>query len=129
MRTQARLQKLIRLQTGRQEGRLRWSLPRDKTPLCVLRKSPVREYGSHNRKGDSYMVETTALSPALGVEVTGASDLLDNALISRCLEASTTAPTRCAGQGHHAERQPRGESRRRHRVRQHLRHLREPART
>ena len=33
------------------------------------------------------MVETKALSPALGVEVTGVADLLDDALISRCLEA------------------------------------------
>jgi alpha-ketoglutarate-dependent taurine dioxygenase len=33
------------------------------------------------------MVETTALSPALGVEVTGVRNLLDDALISRCLEA------------------------------------------
>jgi alpha-ketoglutarate-dependent taurine dioxygenase len=33
------------------------------------------------------MVETRALSPSLGVEVTGVSDLLDDALISRCLEA------------------------------------------
>ncbi|MGI8329451.1 TauD/TfdA dioxygenase family protein [Actinomadura scrupuli] len=33
------------------------------------------------------MIETTALSPNLGVEVTGVEDLLDAALISRCLEA------------------------------------------
>jgi alpha-ketoglutarate-dependent taurine dioxygenase len=33
------------------------------------------------------MVETRALSPHLGVEVTGVTDLLDDALISRCLEA------------------------------------------
>jgi alpha-ketoglutarate-dependent taurine dioxygenase len=33
------------------------------------------------------MVETRALSPHLGVEVTGVTDLLDGALISRCLEA------------------------------------------
>jgi alpha-ketoglutarate-dependent taurine dioxygenase len=33
------------------------------------------------------MVETRALSQHLGVEVTGVTDLLDDALISRCLEA------------------------------------------
>ncbi|MFC5753161.1 TauD/TfdA dioxygenase family protein [Actinomadura rugatobispora] len=33
------------------------------------------------------MTETRALSPSLGVEVTGVEDLLDDALISRCLEA------------------------------------------
>ncbi|MBC7303338.1 MAG: TauD/TfdA family dioxygenase [Nocardia sp.] len=33
------------------------------------------------------MTETRALSPALGVEVTGATDLLDESVISRCLEA------------------------------------------
>lgn len=33
------------------------------------------------------MVETRALSPHLGVEVTGVSDLLDDALIRQCLEA------------------------------------------
>jgi alpha-ketoglutarate-dependent taurine dioxygenase len=33
------------------------------------------------------MVETTALSPHLGVRVTGAENLLDDAVISQCLEA------------------------------------------
>jgi len=33
------------------------------------------------------MIETTALSPRLGVEVTGAEDGFDDELISRCLEA------------------------------------------
>jgi alpha-ketoglutarate-dependent taurine dioxygenase len=33
------------------------------------------------------MIETTALSPHLGVEVTGVEDLLDEAVISRCAEA------------------------------------------
>jgi alpha-ketoglutarate-dependent taurine dioxygenase len=33
------------------------------------------------------MIETKALSPHLGVEVTGVEDLLDEALIGRCLEA------------------------------------------
>ena len=33
------------------------------------------------------MMETRALSPSLGVEVTGVGDLLDDAAISRCLEA------------------------------------------
>jgi alpha-ketoglutarate-dependent taurine dioxygenase len=33
------------------------------------------------------MVETTALSPSLGVEVTGVDSLLDDLLISRCVEA------------------------------------------
>lgn len=33
------------------------------------------------------MVETTALSPHLGVEVTGVEDLLDDATVGRCLEA------------------------------------------
>jgi alpha-ketoglutarate-dependent taurine dioxygenase len=33
------------------------------------------------------MVETVALSPALGVEVVGAENLLDDAVIGRCLEA------------------------------------------
>lgn len=33
------------------------------------------------------MVETSALSPHLGVEVTGVENMLDDALISRCLEA------------------------------------------
>jgi len=33
------------------------------------------------------MIETKALSPSLGVEVTGVADLLDDALISRCVEA------------------------------------------
>jgi alpha-ketoglutarate-dependent taurine dioxygenase len=33
------------------------------------------------------MVETTALSPHLGVQVTGVENLLDDAVISRCLEA------------------------------------------
>lgn len=33
------------------------------------------------------MVETTALSPGLGVQVTGAENLLDDAVISQCLEA------------------------------------------
>ncbi|MFF2846340.1 TauD/TfdA dioxygenase family protein [Streptomyces sp. NPDC058001] len=33
------------------------------------------------------MIRTTALSPHLGVEVTGIDDLLDDALISRCVEA------------------------------------------
>lgn len=33
------------------------------------------------------MVETTALSPGLGVEVTGVDDLLDDAVVARCLEA------------------------------------------
>ncbi|WP_405137857.1 TauD/TfdA dioxygenase family protein [Nocardia sp. NBC_01388] len=35
------------------------------------------------------MIQTRALSPALGVEVTGVEDLLDEAVISRCLEALT----------------------------------------
>jgi len=33
------------------------------------------------------MVETTALSPHLGVQVTGVENLLDDAVIGRCLEA------------------------------------------
>ena len=33
------------------------------------------------------MVETTALSPHLGVQVTGVGNLLDDTLVSRCLEA------------------------------------------
>jgi alpha-ketoglutarate-dependent taurine dioxygenase len=33
------------------------------------------------------VIETKALSPTLGVEVTGVDDLLDDALIGRCLEA------------------------------------------
>ncbi|GAA5052049.1 TauD/TfdA dioxygenase family protein [Nocardia callitridis] len=33
------------------------------------------------------MIETKALSPALGVQVTGVEDLLDDAVVGRCLEA------------------------------------------
>ena len=33
------------------------------------------------------MVGTTALSPHLGVKVTGVGNLLDDTLVSRCLEA------------------------------------------
>ena len=33
------------------------------------------------------MVETRALSPHLGVEVTGVADLLDDAVVAQCLEA------------------------------------------
>lgn len=33
------------------------------------------------------VIETTALTPALGVEVTGVENLLDDTLVSRCLEA------------------------------------------
>src|SRR5580704_13424532 len=33
------------------------------------------------------MIETTALSPHLGLEVTGVEDLLDDTLITRCVEA------------------------------------------
>ncbi len=33
------------------------------------------------------MIETKALSPSLGVEVTGVADLLDDTLVSRCVEA------------------------------------------
>lgn len=33
------------------------------------------------------MIQTTALSPHLGVEVTGVDDLLDDAVVSRCTEA------------------------------------------
>jgi len=35
------------------------------------------------------MIETAALSPALGVEVTGVENLLDDTLIARRLEALT----------------------------------------
>jgi alpha-ketoglutarate-dependent taurine dioxygenase len=34
-----------------------------------------------------FMVETRALSPHLGVEVTGVGNLLDDAVIAQCLEA------------------------------------------
>jgi hypothetical protein len=33
------------------------------------------------------MIETAALSPPLGVEVTGVENLFDDKLIARCLEA------------------------------------------
>src|SRR5262245_39503004 len=40
-----------------------------------------------NYDGGSVMLDTVALSPALGAEVVGADDALDDAAIGRCLEA------------------------------------------
>src|SRR4030088_658848 len=62
------------------------TLHADKAVRPNFRKIRTREYDSRIRKGTS-LIETTALSPHRGVAVTRVADLLDDGLITRCLEA------------------------------------------